>query len=181
MRMRSGDYVEAVAAQRREKDDFFKHSRDSPIPAPQRAAFTGLAYYDPDPRYRVHAVWHPEGRPETVRVGTSTGEAREYLRAGRLAFVLDGKQVTLAAYVAPDADEGHLFVPFRDATSGSETYGAGRYLDLPAPRGHDMVLDFNLAYSPTCAYNEDYSCPFPPHENWLDVPIPAGEKAYEGP
>jgi uncharacterized protein (DUF1684 family) len=95
-------------------------------------------------------------------------------RAGIVRFPLDQREVTLATYEQGD----DLFIPFRDATSGVDTYGAGRYVEA-FPLGDDRyLLDLNLAYNPYCAYNEDWSCPLPPRENWLDVPIRAGERAF---
>ena len=96
-------------------------------------------------------------------------------RAGVARFDVAGEEVTLTLY-----DTGHpgYFLPFRDATSGTETYGAGRYLDLDRNPDGTLLIDFNLAYNPLCAYNDSYSCPLPPIENWLSVPIRAGEKDF---
>lgn len=170
----------ALRAMRKEKDEFFRRSPDSPVPPPERSGFEGLRYYEPDPRWRVRACWEPAERPRLVRVGTSTGEMRDYLEAGTLRFEAGGGEASLRGYVPPDAHAHELFVPFRDATSGKETYGAGRYLEVPLPHGADeTVVDFNLAYNPWCAYSESYSCPLPPRENWLSVEVRAGEKAYK--
>ncbi len=107
---------------------------------------------------------------------TSTGEAQVYDRAGVMRFSVDGEPAQVTLY-RPQG-ENTLFLPFRDALSGKETYGAGRYLDVaPAHNGH-VVVDFNYAYNPSCAYNPKYSCPLPPAENWLKVPIRAGEKKF---
>jgi hypothetical protein len=91
-------------------------------------------------------------------------------------FDVDGRTATLTLFGSHDSDD--LFLPFRDATSGQETYGAGRYIDVGAARDGRVTVDFNLAYNPYCAYNPSYSCPLPPRENWLDVPIRAGEQDY---
>lgn len=113
-------------------------------------------------------------------LATSTGEERMYLTYGVARFELGGEPQSLVLYATPDAPGGpRLFVPFRDATSGPETYGAGRYLEFTLPdEGADglVQLDFNYAYHPYCAYVEGYSCPFPPATNWLDQPVRAGEK-----
>jgi uncharacterized protein (DUF1684 family) len=111
-----------------------------------------------------------------VTMETSTGESQVYDRAGVVRFKVDGDpaQVTL---FRPKGDDS-LFLPFRDALSGKETYGAGRYLDLAPPHEGHVVVDFNYAYNPSCAYNPKYSCPLPPVENWLQVPIRAGERKF---
>jgi uncharacterized protein (DUF1684 family) len=109
------------------------------------------------------------------------GEEKEFLGLGEFRFKIDGKGQVLQAYKSGPG-EGRLFVPFRDATSGGETYGAGRYLDLESEvhltAGGEWVLDFNRAYNSWCAYSEKYACPFVPPENRLDVPVHASEKVY---
>ena len=109
---------------------------------------------------------------------TSSGVRKFFVRAGRLEFQIEGQSVQLTAYSNPETDDTDLFIPFRDATSGSETYGSGRYLDTELEPDGSLVLDFNLAYNPYCAYSDGWSCPIPPLENWLKVPVRAGEKTY---
>jgi len=111
--------------------------------------------------------------PKPLDIQRSGGDVVRYTRLGHFEIPLPAGQATLALYES----DGHSFVPFRDATSGKETYGAGRYIDPPEIAPWRYVLDFNQAYNPLCAYNEAYSCPFPPPENWLRLPIEAGEKA----
>ena len=110
---------------------------------------------------------------------TTTGGEQTYHRAGVVRFDLEGEPAKVTLYASPEMHE--LFVPFRDATSGNETYGAGRYLEVEPPdeRGN-VVVDFNDAYNPYCAYNPEWSCPIPPGENWLPVAIRAGERTFEG-
>ena len=105
---------------------------------------------------------------------TSTGDRQEYRRAGKIHFDVDGQTAQLTIFQDP---EGELFLPLRDATSGKETYGAGRYLEPELIDDETVHVDFNYLYNPYCAYNEAYSCPLPPVENWLRVPIAAGEKS----
>ena len=107
---------------------------------------------------------------------TSTGDEQSYYRLGTVEFEVEGQPARLAVYKSAQHDE--LFLPFRDATSGKETYGAGRYLEPVESSDGKLLVDFNLAYNPYCAYSEHYSCPLPPLENWLKVPIRAGEKGY---
>lgn len=167
---------------RRRKDEFFAEHPHSPIPQSERPGFTGLDYYPPDPDYRLEAMVTSHTDPERVTMETTTGEEQVYERVVTLSFELDGRTVDLAGY-RPLEDDGELFVPFRDETSGDTTYGAGRYLEVDADRpladGDRIVVDFNMAYSPFCAYNDAYTCPLPPTENWLEVAIEAGER-YEG-
>ena len=178
------DWAAAVEEQREEKDRFFAEHPQSPLPADHREGFEGLSYYPPDPDWRFVVPLEPFDRPETLAVETSTDGVREYHRVGRFRFERAGEERTLSAYRA-DPAEDRLWVPFRDATSADETYGAGRYLDLEADehRTDDgrWVLDFNRAYNPFCAYSDAYECPLVPLENWLDVPVEAGERAYEPP
>lgn len=160
---------------RSHKDHFFKSDPQSPLSATQKRAFTGLAYYPETPTLRFDIKLERPKKREQVRMQTSTGEIREYSRLGRFSFEVDGQRASLTVYGADDAD---AFVPFVDTTSGSETYGAGRYLDLEWLGGDLYHVDFNLAYNPWCAYSPQYSCPFPPPENRLQVPIRAGEKDF---
>jgi len=152
----------------------FDHDR------PELRAFSTLRYYDPDPTYAVQARVERLTEPEPLRMLTSRNVEKSYFRVARLHFRLDGNDLVLAAYKmslnGPYADM--YFVPFRDATSGSDTYGAGRFLELPEPAGDVMLLDFNLAFNPLCNYSPAYNCPLPPAENTLLVPIEAGEKTY---
>lgn len=176
------DYGEQIREARRQKDDFFRDAPQSPIPDDERESFDGLRYYPPHPEYYYELLLHEHDEKARITVETTADGEREYLRWGEFRFEVDGRAVSLQAYRRPAAKnvgEG-LWLPFRDATSGSETYGAGRYLDLdPADDRTDegeWIVDFNRAYSPYCAYNNDYECPLVPGENWLDVPIRAGEK-----
>ncbi len=158
---------------RRGKDEAFRDDPDSPIPPGERASFRGLAYYPPDPRYVLELDLVREA-PETLDIQRSGGDVVQYTRLGHFELRLPEGTAQLALYES----NGHSFLPFRDATSGKDTYGAGRYLDPPEVSPGRFMLDFNHAYNPFCAYNEAYSCPFPPPENWLGFPILAGEKTY---
>jgi len=176
-------YVKEIEATRREKDFFFKEDAESPIPHVLRHNLEGLAYFPPDPKYRVRAKLIKDPNPQRVVLATSKGVPREMIRYGVFECEIDGTKQRLAAFKSvPQVGHHHadesLFVPFRDATSGKETYGASRYLDIEEPPTDEYVIDFNLAYNPYCAYSDDYVCPFPPRENWLSVPIRAGEKNF---
>jgi hypothetical protein len=161
---------------RDDKDRAFA-SDESPVPPPRREALLPLAYFHPSLEYRVPAVLRPyPDRPE-IEMPTSTGQVRKMVRVGRLEFTLKGQPLTLTAFVEAGArDFSRLFVPFTDLTSGTETYPAGRYLDLDRTATGLYEVDFNRAYNPFCYYNPEYDCPYPPRENRLKVPVRAGER-----
>ncbi len=168
---------------REEKNRFFILDPRSPIPREERRSLIGkgLSYYPPDPDLRFKLVFHEHKEKKRVEVATTEGGVQEFIRWGEFRFNVDGKRCALQAYKS-NTEEKRLWVPFRDTTSGKETYGAGRYLDLE-PEKHRIaegkwILDFNKAYNPWCAYSKAYTCPFIPPENWLQVPIKAGEKKY---
>jgi uncharacterized protein (DUF1684 family) len=168
-------YIDTLETDRAEKDRFFRSSPHSPIA--DRVNFTGLNYYPPDPAYRYTLGISQADEPEPLMFQTNTGDERIYYRLGTVEFEVDGQPASLALYKTDHHDE--LFLPFRDATSGHETYGAGRYLEPEQLANGEVVVDFNLAYNPFCAYSPDYSCPLPPFENTVRFPIRAGEKAYK--
>ncbi|MFC3959317.1 DUF1684 domain-containing protein [Halovivax cerinus] len=178
----SQDWKRAIEAQREEKSRYFGEHPHSPIPPDEREAFDGLSYYAIDADYRFEVPLDRYDDPEPVTVGTSTDGEQTYYRWGEFTVTIDGDDVAVQAYKA-DPDDDRLWVPFRDETSGDETYGAGRYIDLEVDSHRtadgEWILDFNEAYNPTCAYSDQYECPLPPTANWLDVPIEAGERAYE--
>lgn len=161
---------------RKEKDEFFRTDHDSPLAHEQTHHFAGLNYFPENPDLVVVSEMEPPAETGEVTMETSTGASQVYERAGVIPFTVDGQptQVTLFRAKGDDA----LFLPFRDALSGKETYGAGRYLDVAPPHNGHVMVDFNYAFNPSCAYNPKYSCPLPPTENWLKVPIRAGEKNF---
>jgi uncharacterized protein (DUF1684 family) len=160
---------------RAEKDRVFRKDPHSPLTPEQRHAFEGLAYFDENPRLVINGTVDRTVEPGEVRMSTSAGDEQVYQRYGVVRFRIDGEAAQVVLYSSDDSDE--LFIPFRDATSGRETYGAGRYLEVHA-HGDDVTIDFNYAYNPNCAYDPAWSCPLPPAENWLKVPIRAGEKVF---
>jgi uncharacterized protein (DUF1684 family) len=176
--------VEAILQMRQEKDQAFKNHPQSPIPENMRLTFKGLNFFPVNPSYRFLCKLNRYPNPATSRMTTSTGQEREYIKAGYLRFTIEGKTQTLQAYkdVLTPQHEGQkesLFIPFRDATSGGESYNAARYLDVEQRPDGLFLLDFNRAYNPYCAYSEDYSCPLSPRDNWLEVLIKAGEKKFK--
>ena len=168
---------------RNEIDQFMGFHPQSPLSADQRVLFEGLPYYDANEALvlTVEMVRFAATEP-MIEMETSTGDVRPYRRYGRFSFLVDGEEASLTIY--SDMYGQEFFLPFRDGTSGKETYGAGRYLDNHRPGIVDLgngrfKIDFNYNYNPYCAYNLAYSCPLPPRENWLTVPIRAGEKNFK--
>jgi uncharacterized protein (DUF1684 family) len=177
------DWRADLAQHREEKDRFLGEHPQSPLPPDARERFDGLDCYAPNPDLRFEVPLHEHDGTERVTVETTTEGEQTYLRWGEFRVTIEGETVALQAYRA-DPDEDRFWLPFRDETSGDETYGAGRYLDLDESdrtEEGDWLLDFNRAYTPFCAYSAAYECPLVPMENWLDVPVEAGEKTYEGP
>lgn len=151
---------------------------DSPIPPDKRSAFLPLPYFPVDPSYAVPASFEesPPGQRPQMEMQTSANQPRRMERVGILKFSLQGRPLQLGAFVEAGDPPDRLFIPFADATTGSETYPAGRYLEIArSPTGIYMV-DFNRAFNPYCYYNPTYDCPYPPKENRLPLAIRAGEK-----
>lgn len=170
------DYLAGVQQFRTLKDQAMTGS-DSPIPPSRRQALLPLAYFPASLDYRVPAVLKPSPERPTMEMPTSTGQLRTMERVGRLEFTLRGQQLGLSAFIeAGTRDLSRLFVPFTDLTSGTETYPAGRYMDLDRTATGLYVVDFNRAYHPYCYYNPTYDCPYPPRENRLTIPVRAGER-----
>jgi uncharacterized protein len=160
---------------RAQKDQFFKAHPQSPLSVEQQQTFEGLRYFPENPALRLVVPIEPFVEVDTIEMQTSTGDTRTYIRYGQVRFQVDGQDATLTLY----ADGDMLFLPFADALAGVETYGAGRYLEPEPLSGGRVLIDFNLAYNPYCAYNDDWSCPITPRENRLTVPIRAGEQMYK--
>jgi uncharacterized protein (DUF1684 family) len=152
--------------------------------------FQGLSYFDVDSTYRIHAHFE-KNIGKRFKMMTSTDRRPVYRRYGFVEFTVKDTLCRLTVYQNMELSgffhfsarkdyKDYLFVPFRDATSGKETYGGGRFIDARIPKTDVLVLDFNLNYNPYCAYSERYSCPIPPPENTLSVSILAGEKVPVG-
>lgn len=171
-----GDYVTQVLAARAALDEMYRNQPNKPIPSDKMNEFLPLKYFPPDPEYVVPAALKPAPARTVVEMPTSTGKVRTQQRVGVLEFTLKGQPLTLGAFVEAGADVNRLFVPFSDLTSGTETYAAGRYLELDRTASGVYTIDFNKAYNPYCYYNPDFDCPIPPRESRLPLPIRAGER-----
>ena len=169
------------------KDRLFASHPSSPVPAAARRDFRGLAYWRYSPELAFRAPLEPDpDAPSLDLPRSAAGPAMPYSRIGWVSFVVGSASARLAVYWLNEY-AGGIFIPFRDATSGTETYGGGRYLwdsgkgaDLSST-GDELVVDFNYAYHPSCVYDPTWSCPLAPPENWLNVPILAGERLAPAP
>lgn len=164
---------------RKERDLFFKTHQRSPLSSKEKKSFKALHYFPFDPKYIFFGhieryVFHIDNPNYYATFLTNKGTNKRYIRYGRFHFSLDGKDYALEIYKSILSDT--LFIPFKDKTNGKETYEGGRYIDAEILNGYKMILDFNIAYYPSCAYNNRFVCALPPKENALDVEIHAGEK-----
>ena len=179
--MEISEWERELEREREMKDRFFAEHWQSPIPPKDRKMFKGLDYFPPDPAYRFELELHEHEEKRLLSMTYTKGQEQEFLQWGEFRFKVGDKEQAIQAYKS-NPEEEMLFILFRDATSGKETYGAGRYLDLEPERDRTpegkWALDFNKVYNPWCVYSEDYTCPLVPRENWLEVPIYAGEKNY---
>lgn len=167
----------------RELNSEFKDASKSPLKKKDRKHFKGLDFFKVDSSFVVQAAFSRATDQKPFKMKTTTDRLPEYIKYGEITFDLKGESFKLSVYQNQDLmnDEGfedYLFLPFLDDTNGDESYGGGRYIDLRIPNGEIMTVDFNTAYNPYCAYNEKYSCPIVPRENYVDVEVRAGVKAF---
>jgi len=167
---------EHLLNQRAERDRFFAEHYASPLPDEHRAEFTGLDYFPPDDAW-VIAGSYEATEPHKVAVPSTAGVESPYTMVGTVALEIGGTPYRLTVL---DDGDGQRFIPFRDGTSGDESYGGGRYVGVD-PADGSVTIDFNTARNPYCVYDEEFVCPLPPPDNWIAEPIPAGEKMYEPP
>lgn len=178
-------YADSIEKYRTGRNIKMLYSESTPLKPEQQKSFEGLNYFPPDINFCVEARLTKAEEQESIFMKTSTERAPEYIRYGMVTFAIHGKEYILSAYQSKklkevQQDELTLFIPFRDGTSGKESYGGGRYVDCEIPgEGDTLRLDFNKTYNPYCAYNPRYSCVIPPEENRLEVKIEAGEKIFE--
>jgi uncharacterized protein len=161
---------------RADKDDFFSSHPQSPLTTEQKRKFSGLDYFPENPELSLKLEIAEFSEQSKIEMQTSTGDIQVYIRFGKISFTVAGEEVNLTIFANPNG----FFLPFVDSLAGKETYGAGRYLEPEVITSDLFLVDFNLAYNPYCAYNENYSCPLTPWENRLSVPIRAGERLPTG-
>ena len=160
---------------RRDKDSALQDDEESPIK--DKATFKGLKYYPFNKDYVVDFVLEKAEKAKTVELKMTDGTTEKLILFGKIKGEIGGFSISLTLY---QHDNGEFFLPFKDKTAPTETYGGGRFLDLPLTnvKNNRLRVDFNLAYNPYCAYNEEFACPIPPAENTLPIRIEAGEKRF---
>jgi uncharacterized protein (DUF1684 family) len=166
--------MDELLAFRTQKNDFFAHHPESPLTRQQKRDFKGLEYFPEAPELRLELDVEEFADKDEIQMQTTTGEIQSYTRFGKIRFRVEGEPAELTIYANPYG----FFLPFVDSLAGKETYPAGRYLEPEVLPDGRFLVDFNLAYNPYCAYNEQWSCPLTPFENRLRVPIRAGEKIF---
>ena len=170
-------YSQKVLRYRDSMDAVFYSGSNKILPKEAIATDGKLNYFLPDESYRVQAQFIPIKNGEVFKMKTNTDRLPEYRKYGKLSFTIQNQNLVLTLYQNLEQPE-YLFCPFKDKTNGKQSYGAGRFLDFEKKDLVNMVLDFNYAYNPYCAYNSNFSCPIPPFENHLDIEVLAGEKKW---
>jgi uncharacterized protein len=175
-------YLQEIRQYQQELNDSYRSPEKSPLEPEDLKEFSGLPFFPIDSGYRIEArfVRTPGSKP--FKMPTSTSRLPIYEKYGEAHFELHGQKIVLPLYQSHELRtkaeyKNHLFLPFKDLTNGNESYGGGRYLDVSIPEGDTILLDFNKAYNPYCAYSSRYSCPIPPKENRLRIHIRAGVMA----
>lgn len=176
-------YISEIEQQRFEKNQEYSDSLKSPLNPIHLAEFNGLEYFEVDPDFNIEGTLEltPEEKP--FEMYTSTNRLPVYRKYGNFHFKVKGKDFVLGVFQNMDiiddsVQKNYLFIPFQDLTSSKEAYGGGRYIDIQIPETDKVMVDFNLAYNPYCAYDDKWSCVIPPPENFLEVKILAGEKKF---
>ncbi|WPP49348.1 DUF1684 domain-containing protein [Catalinimonas niigatensis] len=177
----SETYEKEIIAFQHELNEEYADPQKSPLKPEALSSFTALPFFPVDEKYRLEAKFVRTPNSKPFRMKTSGIKRPIYEKYGEVHFELQGETYQLNVYQnhelrETEAYQDYLFIPFTDLSSADETYGGGRYLDLRIPEGDSLVIDFNKAYNPYCAYNEKYSCPIPPQENNLPITIRAGVK-----
>ena len=179
-------YVTSIKRYQAERSKSFKTPEETPLPPKKRRKYTELPFYPINPNYRVQATFTPSAVQTQSDLPTFYGKQTiPFVRRGTLNFTLNGKEYVLDVYQRVPGQKGktlfaesYYFVPFRDQTNGGETFDGGRYIDLSKSETEDVTLDFNLAYTPDCAYNKQFICPVPPKINTMETQVQAGEKTF---
>jgi uncharacterized protein (DUF1684 family) len=169
------NYQAAIEIAHVQKQGAFFNPKETPLDSVELASFKGIFFFPVNESYKVKAVFHKMEMP-AFDMPHTLERTYKYQQAGDVSFELNGKKYTLPVYTNEELKQQHqLFFPFTDLTNGKETYHGGRFLDLQ-DTGNEIVIDFNLAYFPYCAYSHRFSCPIVPKENHLDTEVKAGEK-----
>ena len=176
-------YDKSFTPFQKEMNEFFKDASISPLKEKDLKNFKGLDFFAFDSSYVVNADLTRTPEEKSFKMKTTTDRLPEYIKYGIVTFDLFNKSYSLNIYrnldiINNEGYQDYLFLPFLDDTNGFESYGGGRYIDLDIPKGDNLVIDFNSAYNPYCVYDEKYSCPIVPRDNYLSIKINAGVKAF---
>ncbi len=169
------EYENQIIKSRINKHQYFLDPTQSPLSQELFSEFKGLKYFDIDPNLRIEAEFKPLPFPKKTTLINSEKQGEDYFYIGKVKFKYNNQSHELLAYVQNETDET-LFIPFTDNTTGKTTYYTGRYINVERTKNNNLIIDFNLAYSPYCAYNSEYVCAIPPNENALNFNVNAGEK-----
>lgn len=173
-------YRERIEEERERQFKFLKYNAESPLTEEQKNALDSLDFYPVDPSYKVRARLLPVDKKVMIQIPMTDGTLEYYIKEAIAEFELQGSTHRLLLLQAKDEpDPRNYFLAFADDTSGEETYGGGRFLDVRRDGQNSITIDFNLVYNPYCTYNPDFACPIPPKENLLKIPVRAGEKNYK--
>ncbi|MGV6829129.1 MAG: DUF1684 domain-containing protein [Flavobacteriales bacterium] len=177
------ELISEIKIVQQELNDEFSNAKTTILDSLDFASFKGLSFYPIDLKYRVKAKFIRTPNEKPFKMKTSTSRLPEYVKYGEAIFEIDNTSFKLNIYRNIDLSKkeeykDYLFLPFTDLTSGDGSYGGGRYIDLKIPNNDTLIIDFNKAYNPYCAYSHRYSCPIPPAANDLLVRIEAGVKEY---
>ena len=174
------DYLAKIEKERERQFKFIRFNAESPLTESQKQGFTSLTFFEIKPSFRVKARLLPIEAKKIREVPLTDGSTERYVEHSFAEFELGGKtNKVLLLQAVSESDMKNFFLAFADHTSGKETYGGGRYLNVRQDGKNSITLDFNLAFNPYCAYNPEFACPLPPKENILDIAIEAGEKNYD--
>lgn len=165
---------------RKKKDWHWKNDAESPLLEEQKKNFKGLNYFPPNPNlsFELELDKNIPNVGEKVIIKTTGGDEQVYLKAGKVKFSVEGKEVEALVFEDPEQEQYQYYLLFRDQTTGTETYENGRMLQIPKREGK-LIIDFNYAYNPYSSYNDNWDCPITPEENILSVRIEAGEKIHD--
>jgi uncharacterized protein len=173
-------YVQKIERERERQFKFLRFNHESPLTEEQKRELRDLEHYPIDPLYRIRAKMVPIAERKMLELPLTDGSMEKYLLHSHAEFSMEGQQHRLLLLQSlKELDKRNFFLAFADETSGNETYGGGRYINLRQDGKNSITIDFNLAYNPYCAYNPDFACPIPPKENILPIAILAGEKDYK--
>jgi len=177
-------YEAEIRQWQKELNEEFSDPDSSPLTAKEIKKFKGLEFYPINEAYRVQATLEILQNQQPFTIPTSSQQQKVFVKYAIARFELMGQAFEFPLYQSLQLQQSeeykdYLFAPFTDETNGFETYGGGRYMDLRIPEGNTLVIDFNKAYNPSCAYSPNYNCPIPPRENDLTLEVKAGVKAWE--